>query len=521
MTTLEERERVESDYEWFRYSKFALPFLIFNLLLAVTVFCLSVWYGGLNVKHINRGMPRQIEIPAGIDSNEAGVPKYNRSMRIATFIIGFVALAGILLTMYLKPAVGARKGAYFGLGFLLIVSAILAGISGALDAGNVNDAVWCRSRERGTVPSVPLEDNCYSMDKLLVATTVVEFVFCVVGILTALYLMVTAATSFKAPKEDEPYAPPKGASKTTRQALLLLLFFCLVLLVLLATFTIILHEGRDVRFPDEIYYVRDYNNPQPGWPVKNTRLRLSVSTIVILTTLLNLIPFRSRVIAYILGLIYLLCSPLALVAFAMDVKEVDTARALSCPGEWKCYFHAFIATCVFDFFLAMFLAFYVIFEFVARLLMECRHCSRNYAVFEIRKHEESECSSRPVRCEVCSKSVSAKHFVYEHRFDCGVESRQCEQCGGEVAEWDFHNHQAECPVWPVKCHMCNLAFCRKDLALHAAACAQQPSSCEACGQTFRGSDISAHMEMCSEVQVACTRCGENFARFQEKSHRCQ
>jgi len=421
MTTMEERERIEADYEWFRYSKFALPFLIFILLVAVTLFCLTCWWGGTTLKEYHTGMPRIVEIVSTV-TDEGGLPEYNRNVRVATFSFGFFGLAGIVLTMYLKPAGGLRKGMYFLFGFLgLFVGGILGAIAGGLDAGKIHNAVWCRSRERGTVS---ISNNCYSMQKMAIAVTSVELVYASIGILTFFALCYAASQSFQPPKEGDEFAAApqqRGVSRTTREVLLVLLFLCFACLVLMIVFTILLSEGRDQMQVDEGWNVRRYNNPISGWTEKNTRLRLSNTALVIITVLINLIPFRSRVIAYILAFIYLLASPLLFASFAMDTKDVATARALVCPVGFSCHYAAFVMVCILDIFLAVLLVAYVVFEFIARLLMECRHCARSYGVFEIHKHESNECSSRPVRCEVCSKTMKAKNFVYQHRFECGEE----------------------------------------------------------------------------------------------------
>eukprot|EP01001_Neometanema_parovale_P001629 NODE_1191_length_1840_cov_213.556203_g1129_i1.p1 GENE.NODE_1191_length_1840_cov_213.556203_g1129_i1~~NODE_1191_length_1840_cov_213.556203_g1129_i1.p1 ORF type:complete len:558 (+),score=159.64 NODE_1191_length_1840_cov_213.556203_g1129_i1:56-1729(+) len=522
MTTMEERERIEADYEWFRYSKFALPFLIFVLLVATVLFCLTVWHGGMSFQDMRDGTPRIMEQPTRTDDHEAGIPKYNRKMRTACFVFGFFGLAGIVLTMYLKPAPAARKGAYFAFAFLgLFICGVLAAIAGGMDAGNVNDARWCRMRERGTV-QLTQDSACYDMSKMMVAITVVDLALAVMAIITALALCVAAVKSFSEPKDDDEFGmgppPRRGVTKTTRQCLLLLLAAVFVLLTLQIVFTILLHEGRDMKFADETYYTREGTNYKTGWPLKNTRLRLATTGIVIIMVLLNLIPFRSRVFAYICGFIYFLASGFALMCFALDVKAVNNARDETCPFGWDCFFALFITTCFFDILLAILLVLYVVFEFIARLLMECRHCTRNFGFYELNKHEAEQCSSRPVHCEVCSKNMKAKEFVYEHRFECGHDAQRCEQCGTMCAVWGYKKHQEECPKWPVKCEMCDTAFARADMPAHVAACTMTPASCEGCGETFRSADLAAHVEQCSERQVQCSRCHLTMPMFRFESH---
>ena len=66
--------------------------------------------------------------------------------------------------------------------------------------------------------------------------------------------------------------------------------------------------------------VRSFNNLKPGWPLKNSRLRVSATTVVIGVTIVNLIPFRSRVFAYVCAFVYWVAANLLLVNFALDVK---------------------------------------------------------------------------------------------------------------------------------------------------------------------------------------------------------
>jgi hypothetical protein len=519
MTTLEERERIEADYEWFRYSKFALPFLFFNGCLAVVLLCLCLWWGGTDYTDMRQGTPRQVEKPNGPDDDENGLPMYNRNVRIACFSIGIFGLLGIILTMYLKPAPSLRKVLYFFFSFIgLFICGVLGAVAGGLDAGDVYNANWCRSRERGTVPNSP--PSCYDMSKMAVAITVIDLSLAGTAIFTALVLVVAAAKSFATPTDEEfanPYVK-RGVSRTTRECLLWLLFIDFVLLTLMFVFTIILHEGRDIRFADETFYVRTFNNYKPGWPLKNTRLRISATTVAILTTVLNLIPFRSRVFAYVCAFIYWIASCLLVVCFGLDVKALDTARLQTCPFGWKCTFGPFITTCIFDIWVAAMLMLYVILEFIARLMLECRHCTRNFGVFDIKKHESETCSHRPVRCEVCAKHMAAKDFVYKHRFECGHDTKRCEQCGLLVAEWSMQKHKDDCPKWPVKCSMCDTAFSRADLPAHIAACPMTPASCEACGETVRSNEMTAHLATCSERQVACSNCGKQMAMYLFDSH---
>ena len=82
---------------------------------------------------------------------------------------------------------------YFFFSFIgLFICGILGAIAGGMDAGKIGQAVWCRSRKRGTVPLGPT--NCYSM--MLVALTVVDLAIAGAGIITALLFVICAIKAF-------------------------------------------------------------------------------------------------------------------------------------------------------------------------------------------------------------------------------------------------------------------------------------------------------------------------------------
>ena len=53
---------VEADYAWFRYSKYGLPFVLLNLVLAVILFWLTVWWGNFTLWEMLNGTPRMYEV---------------------------------------------------------------------------------------------------------------------------------------------------------------------------------------------------------------------------------------------------------------------------------------------------------------------------------------------------------------------------------------------------------------------------------------------------------------------------
>jgi hypothetical protein len=156
----------------------------------------------------------------------------------------------------------------------------------------------------------------------------------------------------------------------------LLLFFSLAFAVILIVFSVLLHESRDVRYIDEVFGSRRFTNYEPGWPNKNTRLRMSVSAAVIIVVILAVIPFRSRIVAYSFAWILFFLTPLAFFVFALDVKAVENARDLDCPEGWKCEFAAYNATIFWDIFLGFIILVYLVYEFVFRLAMDATHAPR-------------------------------------------------------------------------------------------------------------------------------------------------
>jgi hypothetical protein len=290
----------------------------------------------------------------------------NRNLRIAAFIICAVAVVLILLVMYAKPALKARKAAYLGLAFILFVGGVISIVAFGLDAGDVNDAIRCRRREFGNVlvefrPGQfnYCPTNIRNIANAAAATDLALGVFAILG---AVCLAVAAIKSGKS-----------VVSYTTKRMIILFLLLVVAMVVLSFVWTIMLIEAKDTQYKDEVYGVRRYTNFKPGWSVKNTRLRMAISAAVILTILLNLIPFRSRVIHYCFAFALFFASVPLLISFALDVKELDNARKDPCPTNFECDYGRYVATIFFEIFLAVLLIFYVIFEFIFRLSYDTTH----------------------------------------------------------------------------------------------------------------------------------------------------
>jgi magnesium-transporting ATPase (P-type) len=352
------------EYAWYRASKFALPALLFILAVAAVVFCLSIWQGQTTYKHIREGTPVIYEVDDDDREDGVGIPEDNRNLRMAAFIVCAVAVILILLVMYLKPALKARKAAYFILGFILFVGGVLSIIAFAVDAGKVNRAVRCRTREFGNLPH-----ECPHYRPIANAATATDLALGVFAILGTVTLIVAAIKSGKG-----------LVSRTTKKMVVIFLLLTLAMVVLSFVWTMMLHEARETFYRDEVFGTRLYTNWKPGWPIKNTRLRVAISAAIILVVLINLIPFRSRVIHYLFAFLLFFASVPLLIAFALDVKEVSNTRKDTCPDGFRCTHAGYVATIFFEIFLAVVLVFYVIFEFIFRLAYDTTHLA-NAAVY--------------------------------------------------------------------------------------------------------------------------------------------
>lgn len=449
--TLEDYNRFEEDYTFWRYSKFALPFLLFILGIYAALLCLTAWQARSDIRFLYDGVPRDLEAPASQTDRLGGIPKYKFAIRFAvtTCAILFSLLLLLIFFTNLKPT--AAAGATYPLAFLLFLTSILAFVAFGLDVNSEKDGRRC---------SVSLHATrvCVSREDMLTGVTIWDAGVAVFGLTSSILIFCyTSSGDWTRQREgfgDDrdaavPGATPNGVSNVrktiTALALLATLFFAILLLV----FTIISIDDRD-RFVVRDRWNRklDPANPKvtntnPGWPIKNTKLRYAVSSFAIITILFNLIPLTSRVIAYILAFLYVCYIVLSFVVFALDINAIDRAKSLSCPNYFSCKYHPYAASTTLDFLGGFFLIIYILAEYFA--LRKCAHCERSYGIFEVKKHEQELCPRRRVVCEVCSKEMTAKEFVFKHRFDCGVEHTRCDSCQLTIPEWSLGEHLAQCP----------------------------------------------------------------------------
>jgi heme A synthase len=220
--------------------------------------------------------------------------------------------------------------------------------------------------------------------------------------------------------------------------LTIVLLFTLAAAIVDAVFIVYLHEDRyrvainDNLFPTAVVggganFARgDPLNVQPGWSARNTRLRWALSILVILTVLINLIPFTHRLLAYIFAFFYFSAAVMAFVSFAFDIHELKNADKFMgdyCRrNDLKCVKSAYIATAIMEFFLGLALLFYVFYEICFKCcpFAKSTHSKRAYALHEKKKHDRALDSLRPVRCEITGRVMTAKEYVYRWRFIAGT-----------------------------------------------------------------------------------------------------
>jgi len=182
---------------------------------------------------------------------------------------------------------------------------------------------------------------------------------------------------------------------------------------------------------------------ESGWSTRNTRLRYAMSASGILLVLINLIPWRSRVIAWLFAFGYFVLGVFCFVIFALDVHEMRHSRDVGCPDlpylnlvsdstggidqaalfssrnlHLNCNNESFVTTAVFEFILGCAIIIYLLNEYILR--WKSVHSQRKYPWFQMHKQETKLDSRRPVRCELTSHVMTAKEYYYKHRFLAGA-----------------------------------------------------------------------------------------------------
>eukprot|EP01001_Neometanema_parovale_P005903 NODE_2301_length_1453_cov_312.056391_g2186_i0.p1 GENE.NODE_2301_length_1453_cov_312.056391_g2186_i0~~NODE_2301_length_1453_cov_312.056391_g2186_i0.p1 ORF type:complete len:419 (-),score=105.14 NODE_2301_length_1453_cov_312.056391_g2186_i0:197-1396(-) len=361
------------DYRFFQYSKLALPLLLFTLGIFIALLLLTMWQSNSDIRGMRAGTPRDVQTIAMSESTtEAGVMKHKQGVRYALSFLGifFVAVTLIVYMLDISPVLRARLN--YPLGLLLIICGILALVAFGLDVNSERDVLKCLVRPNQS-------DQCESREDLGTGATVFDALSAIFlitsGILVIAYTYHGDWCREKSEISEEefygygnikPGLQRNGISTVRRTITLFALVAALLSLIILLIFTLLIHEQR------QHYEFRDANNrnmqdnatsTRSGWPVKNTKLRYAACAFPIVTILFNMIPLTSRVIAYVLGFLYVVYAVVAFATFGVDVDAITNAKKLLCPTSLKCVYNAYNATIVLDFIGGLLLLIYVIWEY--------------------------------------------------------------------------------------------------------------------------------------------------------------
>jgi len=448
MQTLEEREAIEADFRWYRWSKFAFPWLLWCLGLGVALLGLTAWQQVGSLKVFDAKTVRNDDFPWGVprifvrkeetsSRTEAGLPKYLRNLRITGAFVGAFTIFLILATFFSKPRPRIRTALNYLWVLLLLGVFAVEAVAFAVGISKINGAVQCPWRSDVTFEKCTVRKGISTIAIALDAG--VWFGALTTAILLAWYnntgdwkLYRTGWRERERDAEEEIVKRAEGVDKSLRkvrpvriQILFAAILFTLACTIVLAIFVVILHMDYSKEYKLATYKDgtrgKDLTE-RSGWPTKNTRLRYSVSSMTILGIALNFIPFKHRAIAYLFAALYIIIIAMAFTNFGLDIHEVTNAHDLPCPnaGVINCRDSPFIATLFVEFVLGLSLFIYVAYEYFAKGLSSSRWSGRNYAPHEIAKHDSKLDSMRPVRCELTGEVMTAKEYVYRYRFIAGT-----------------------------------------------------------------------------------------------------
>eukprot|EP01004_Peranema_trichophorum_P002804 NODE_1834_length_1786_cov_773.444378_g1554_i0.p1 GENE.NODE_1834_length_1786_cov_773.444378_g1554_i0~~NODE_1834_length_1786_cov_773.444378_g1554_i0.p1 ORF type:complete len:554 (+),score=63.73 NODE_1834_length_1786_cov_773.444378_g1554_i0:62-1663(+) len=369
---------VETDYRLFRYSKFALPWVLFMLGCFWVLLMLTFWRGGFsNIKDIRNGIPRDLEPWSNTIDGEGGLRRPIRNLRISTAVHGIVGVAIVALVYYSNPRPKLQMVAYLIAAVILIACFIQGIIAFCLDVGKTKDAVKCT-----TDPGTRVKE-CESRVGYAVVATALDIITAIFALVSTVMLVIwsrdeTFKRKHRAWNEQErgisedpafveeiemkPIIP--GQDIVHKSLIGFGLAATLISAILLLIFTIFIHEFRE-RVVGRAW---DPTNNQniAAWPKENTRFRLSVSIIAICLCVLSFVPYPKRIYVYVLAWLFFCDMVMHFVIFAMDVNDLGSAKTLSCPTGVTCEFAIYNATCFFDIFNGILILIYLGYEFLAK-----------------------------------------------------------------------------------------------------------------------------------------------------------
>jgi hypothetical protein len=374
--------------ETFAYSRFALPWLIFCFLCLWVVLGLTFWQQAGDIKNYYDGIPRKMMRKFIRETDDdAGLPENIRNLRVAAIVCGAVGVIGAFLVFFARPGPKIRFGGAAFFALIILAAAVLSWVAFGLALSKtrfkrvkVCDAFTCRDRSGYAITAIALDAGIGLF-----------------GILAAILLVFNAKKGHwrlaprgweeeqldrerETPKERIPGAMvQKNVSFVRKVTTSLLLLFFLAIVITQVVFIILIHEGEEKIYArNRVRGRSDYAlNPHstrpwevPGWSTRNTRIRYGAAATGILAIMINFLPFRSRIVAFIIAFLLLCSSTMLMIAFGFDVHELRVAGRLECPNtpsgeEVDCVKGSFIATAVFDFIASLVLLIYLFVEYMA------------------------------------------------------------------------------------------------------------------------------------------------------------
>lgn len=451
------REVVEEDYGWWRYSKLALPLLLFILALLVTVLSLSLWQHNGSLKEFKAGVPRDIYHRENYDDDaegrnpmvdangnfvqDQGIGKRHRHLRVSYQVLGFLAIVTVYIAYFLrvKPVIRLATSALAAL--LLFVAAGCALYTAGATMGKTDNVYetswdWRYTRQRVT-----------NREDYATVHVIADFIFAFLAVVSILYVLYSSyfgyfklrargwrqrnredTAEFVKPQNraEQPHGQFDRVSYTYSGITHVFLVALLVVTIISSAFTIL--NWVTLRAPTRSGY---QNGPLElsGWPVMNQRLRIAAAAIGIITVLLNLLPVRSRAVNMIWAFLLSVTCVLLWTSFAADVvtlndtdgsdDDSDDDFKYVCPQDpsnglsFVCRKTRFFFTVGFSAFAATVLMFYLAFEVFFRV--PSKHSGRGYPIWEAANNAANECSKRPVTCELTGWTGEAGEWYYKRR----------------------------------------------------------------------------------------------------------
>jgi hypothetical protein len=408
------RTTPDYDYTLFRYSKLALPFLVLIILSAGVLLGLSFWqgpYGYIRGRNGHQdGIPRDFHLrnndAFSNENREAGLRKSLRSLRCANFVMGLVPLILVVFTIRAEPRPAILRAVFALSAFVFLSLSVTSSVSFALGISQVQALEDCPDitfnpnaiPTQVTTAFYPVDFNirnstsnvCWRREQLTSATIAADgaqaataFVLGILLIYTTLKTnwawgpgKVPVEQSFNQPRQRFPPPSPFTHIAETRRTYVWIAIFLLFAFVLIAfILTIIMHE---LRVKPRMVDSRGLVVERSGWPTRNNRFRVAISGFVVgfaALSLIDLAGWKRRIVSYGLGTALFWAFIGMLVIFAMDTRDVNHAKDLTCPEDppgtptikIRCYYFAYYATCFVDFWLAILLLVYVLYEYIFRV----------------------------------------------------------------------------------------------------------------------------------------------------------